>query len=322
MNPFEETKEVILKPKFPELIDSTMTNDYSSCPTLFNLARIYGLSPKGGSVHLIAGGAFAKGCEVARKAFYQEGKSHEDAVADAVIAAWEHYGDFEPEEKYQTKSAERVAYALVEYFEEYPFESDKLQPYIRADGSPAIEFEFSFPLETKHPKTGNPLLYGGRLDMVGVYLDNLWATDEKTTTRLGPQWLKSFDLRGQMIGYCYAAQLFDLPVNGFIIRGISFLKNYYDHAEVISPISQYLIDDWRESLEAKAQDMVRDWERNYFYKSFGEACNAYGGCQFKNLCTKQNWQDWWQSYFDINYWNPLERAKPVTEETPIISFAS
>ena len=226
-----------------------------------------------------------------------------------VLAAWKHYGDFEPEEKYKSKSAVRVAYALVEYFTEYPPGSDKIQPYFRADGKPAVEFAFSFPLEVLHPETGNPLLYGGRFDMVGEYMSSLWVVDEKTTTRLGPSWLKSFTLRGQLLGYTYAAKQFGLPVNGFIIRGLSFLKDYYGHAEVVEVVPPYVLERWREQIEIDAQRLVDSYKRGYFSYAFGEACNAYGGCPYKRLCDKEHWQDWWQQYFDIDYWNPLEKSE-------------
>lgn len=299
-----------LEPIFPEVVDSTMRSDYDSCAHKFELQRIYGLAAKGGSTHLIAGGAFAKGCEVARRSFYLHGHSEEHSVYLGTLAAWEHYGEYEPEEKYVSKSAERVAYALVEYFTEYPMATDRVQPYFGADGKPAIEFEFSFPLETVHPETGNPLLYGGRFDMVGSYMSGLWVVDEKTTTRLGPTWLRSFTLRAQLIGYCYAARLFGLPVNGFIVRGVSFLRDYYGHAEVIEHVPEYRLNLWREQIEEDFAKAVIDWKRGRFGYSLGEACNNYGGCPFRNtLCDKESWKDWWEGGFDIARWNPLEQRE-------------
>jgi len=298
---------------FPSLIDSTMRNDFASCEQKFNYARIFGLASKGGSVHLIAGGAFAKGCEVIRRKFYQEGLDEMEAILEGVLAAWIEYGSFDPGDRYVNKSPERVAYALVEYFTEYPLATDKIQPYYQANGEPAIEFEFSFPLETRHPLTGDPLLYGGRFDLVGEYMSSLWVVDEKTATRLGPQWLKSFTLRGQLLGYCFAARSFDLPVNGFIIRGISFLRDYYGHAEVIEVVPDYRLEQWREQVEVDASKMVDAWNRGRYSWSFGEACNAYGGCPFLNLCDKQNWTEWWQQFYDIDYWNPLDRSSSITE---------
>lgn len=299
-----------LIPVFPDVIDSTIRNDFVSCPKKFWYQRILGLAPKGGSVHLIAGGAFAKGIEVTRRRFYEEGADEQEAILDGVLAAWQHYGAFDPGERYLNKSADRVGYALVEYFCEYPLRTDRVQPYRKADGTTAQEFEFTFPLEVKHPVTDNPLLYGGRFDMVGEYMSDLWVVDEKTATRLGPSWLKSFTLRGQLIGYCFAARQFDLPVNGFIVRGISFLKDYYGHAEVIEPVPEYRLEQWREQIEIDARRMVESWQREEWSYAFGDACNSYGGCPFQQLCTKQTPLDWWETAYEVNYWSPLEHHTP------------
>ncbi len=80
-----------LAPIFPNLVDSTMRNDYVSCGKKFEYARIYGLASIGGSVHLIAGGAFAKGCEVIRRKYYAEGMNEMDALVEGVLAAWTEY---------------------------------------------------------------------------------------------------------------------------------------------------------------------------------------------------------------------------------------
>ena len=76
-----------LSPRFPEVIDSTMRNDFVSCGVKFMLARVYGLATKGGSVHLVAGGAFAKGIEVVRKCYYRDNR--EDALVLACPLAAE-----------------------------------------------------------------------------------------------------------------------------------------------------------------------------------------------------------------------------------------
>ena len=144
--------------------------------------------------------------------------------------------------------------------------------------------------------------------MVGSYLSDLWVVDEKTASRLGPQWLNAFTLRGQLLGYTYAAQLFNLPVSGFIVRGISFLKDYYGHAEVIEPVPPYRLEQWREHVELATQDMVRDWNRERFDFAFGEACNEYGGCPFRKLCDKKDWREWWEGSFDIDFWDPMTRT--------------
>lgn len=291
-------------------------------------ARIYGLASLNGSVHLVAGGAFAKGVETVRKLVYRDKMDISEAILRGVIDAWIHYGNFETPEKNETKSAERVAYAICEYFAEYPPHEDRIQPYYRADGKPAIEFEFSLPLDIKHPDTGDPLLFGGRFDMVGDFMGGLWVVDEKTAGRLGPSWLKQFTLRGQFLGYCKAAKEFDLPVNGFIVRGMSFLKDYYGHAEVIETVPEHRIERWWDQFQRDVERMVECYKQHRmnpdegFDYAFGEACNAYGGCPFVRLCDKQDWTEWWQQYFAVDYWNPLERKEAKAEALVLGTFSS
>ncbi len=149
--------------------------------------------------------------------------------------------------------------------------------------------------------------------MVGEYMSSLWVVDEKTTTRLGPSWIKSFTMRGQLLGYCYAAREFGLPVNGFIVRGLSFLRDYYGHAEVVEVVPDFRLNQWREQIEIDAAQMVASWKAGHFSKAFGEACNAYGGCSYRRLCDKENWKEWWQQHYEVDYWDPMSKTQKIKE---------
>ena len=80
---------------FPAVLDATMLASYR-CPRRFNLAHVqhYG-SPGGKSIHLIAGGAYAKGLEVARLAYMNDRPPGEGLLLgiDALI---KEYGDAQP----------------------------------------------------------------------------------------------------------------------------------------------------------------------------------------------------------------------------------
>lgn len=54
---------------FPSVFDSSMLSAWKTCPSLFAHSYLQHWKPKGESVHLVAGKAFAKGLEVARTAF-------------------------------------------------------------------------------------------------------------------------------------------------------------------------------------------------------------------------------------------------------------
>lgn len=310
---------------FPIAIDSTMRSAFVACETKFYRQYIQGMQSLGGSVHLVAGGAFAKGLEVVRRKFYGEGMDLDDAICEGAIAALIHYGDFDPPAR-SFKTPERVVFAIAEYFAEHDPRIDPIQPMKGHNNEPAVEFSFSLPLEVSHPTSGDPLLYAGRFDMVGLFQSAAWVVDEKTASRLGPSWVKSFILRGQLIGYCYAAREFGIPVNGFIVRGISFLTDYYGHATAMDAVPSYRLDQWWEQINVDAQKMVDAWKANKYSLNFADSCiGPYSPCPFAVLCEKQNPDSWASQYFEIARWNPLDvnpsKAMTVSDK-PILTFAS
>jgi hypothetical protein len=193
------------------------------------------------------------------------------------------------------------------YFSVWPLDEDPIQPHV-IEGSRAIEFSFSVPLDIPHPETGDPLLYCGRFDQVVSFNGTILAEDDKTTSQLGAQWANQWSLRGQLLGYTWAAQAYGLPVAGALIRGISILKTKYDHAQAIVNHSQWLIDRWHAQLLRDIQRMIDSWNSGLWDQAFGEACTSYGGCQFKRLCESQNPEMWLEPYYAIRDWNPVWSA--------------
>ena len=83
------------RPEFPDVIDSSMRSDFVSCPRKGELKNILHWKPKDQSIHLHAGGAYAHGLEVARRAFYAEGRPEKEAIGLGLVALMEKYGDFQ-----------------------------------------------------------------------------------------------------------------------------------------------------------------------------------------------------------------------------------
>lgn len=295
---------------FPDYIDSTMRNDYVSCPTKFYWSWVRRLTRSKVSIDLHAGAAFAKGIEAARRYFHDGKCDEETAIAHGAKALILYYGDFDPGDS--PKTLVNMVSALVYYFEVWPLSTDHLQPY-RMAGKLAVEFTFSLPIpNTQHPVTGMPILYCGRADMIGQFGEQLFTVDEKTTKQLGPSWSKNWDLRGQFIGYNWAArELGNLPVVGTIIRGISILKNSHGHAEPIIYTPEWMIKKWLDQLSRDVNGMIRDWESGAWSQAFGDACASYSGCAFSALCTVPEPEFWIPNYYIRNEWNPM--AKDPTE---------
>jgi hypothetical protein len=306
--------------KFPDVVDSTIRASWKSCPTKFYWEFCRQIAPKGGSVDLIAGGAFAKGLEVVRKSFHKEKRSYPESLHEGMKAAIAEWGDFECPEHKQQKNISRVIQALEFYFFKWPIESDPVQPYFWAEGEPAVEFTFSIPLPILHPQTGNPIIYGGRLDMIGVFNDQIFLVDEKTASQLGPTWGSKWNLRGQFTGYAWAAKQTGLPVAGAIVRGISFLKTGFGAAESLQFRADWQLESWYEQLLTDVEAMVSDWNRRQFSQSFADSCESYSGCPFMQLCEAKDPEVWTPNYAP-RVWNPLDRyppGKPKQEEGEIV----
>lgn len=293
---------------FPEVWDSSMLGSLKACPQLFRKIYIQQYKSKEPNVHLRAGGAFARGVEVARTAFYVDGQNAEDSVALGVGALLESYGDFEcPPES--GKSAERTAGALEFYFQNYPLNHDSAYPIQLPGGKRGIEFSFAHPLPIDHPVTGQPLLYCGRMDAILNYANDTFVFDEKTTSSLGSTWSRKWDLRSQFTGYVWGCRESGIRTAGVVVRGVSILKTTYGTAEAITYRPEWMVDRWYLELLEWISDAIRWWKTKGFRYNLDESCVSYGGCGFLSVCQSQNETPWLDTYFERRHWNPITREE-------------
>ncbi len=298
-----------MRPPFPSIVDNTMLNTFRSCPRKFELQYLRHWKLTGSNVHLNAGAAFAKGLEDARKTYYELDSGSEAAIMVGVRSLIEAYGDFEcPPES--AKSCERMVTALEYYFDAFPFASDAAKPIKLPSGAHAIEFSFAQPIiDFLHPETREPLIYSGRADMVVDMANGIFVMDDKTTSQLGASWANQWEMRSQFTGYCWAAKLAGLPVDGVLVRGIAILKTKFNHAQSITYRPDWEIERWYQQTLRDLARMRDCWERGEFDYNLGEACNEYGGCVFVQICKKSNPDDWLDAYFHQRVWNPLTRSE-------------
>jgi hypothetical protein len=298
------------RPPFPRVIDNSMVSCYRACPQKFFREYLEHWKPKTPSIHLHAGGAYAHGLEAARRAFYVEGRSEQDSIAIGLGALLEFYGDFEcPPDS--AKSAERTAGAFEYYFTQYPMTGDHAVPVSLPSGDRGIEFSFAEPLDINHPETGDPLIYCGRMDMLVDYAGGLFGEDDKTTSSLGASWPKQWDMRSQFSGYCWGALRAGYPLQGFLIRGVSILKTKYDTLQAVTYRPDWMIERWYEGLLRTIQGMQRHWEEDFWDYDEAEACAAYGGCMFRQVCLSKDPNPWLEGSFEKRIWNPLTRMEEI-----------
>lgn len=306
------------RPPFPAVIDATMIATWRSCHQKFFRQYVQHWKPKGESVHLHAGAAFARGLEVARRRFYEDGQLEETAIAAGMSALILAYGDFEAPEG-SAKTLDRMMGALEYYFHRYPMGTDAAKPIELPSGKRGIEFSYAQPLPFDHPTTGDPMIYSGRSDMICTYAGGRYIEDDKTASQLGASWSRQWDLRSQFTGYCWAARESGMPVNGVLVRGVSILKTKYDTLEHITYRADWAIERWLVQVLHDLTDMQRAWESGYWDWALDHACTEYGGCALNQICQSKEPETWLPIYHEKRVWNPLTRTEepaPTSLEIP------
>lgn len=297
--------EQLRRGEFPEVVDSTIIAAWRRCNTYAYWTHVRNLRGRGGSTDLIAGGAFAKGLEVIRQSFWGDQLPWSECIRRGMSACLAEYGDHVPMDKKMNKAPERVLAALEDYFTRWPIQTDPIQPYMWDERKPGVEFRFAIPLPIMHPVTGNPIIYGGRVDLLGLYNGQIFVVDEKTTSSLGATWGNKWTLRGQFTGYVWAARQTGLQVAGAIVRGVAFLKTQTNFAESIQFRSQFDIDQWYEQLLVDLEEFVTAWKLGRYKQDFADGCEGYNGCAFQKFCKSDQPESHTVGY-DVIKWNPLE----------------
>lgn len=300
---------------FPPVIDSSMLAEYKQCPAKFFLGSIQHWKPREPSVHLHAGASFAKGVEVARRAFYEQGQDAEVSVAEGLKALLQHYGDFQcPEDS--AKSALRMAGALEFYFDRYPLTHNTAYPVTLPGGRKGIEFSFTHELPITHPDSGEPLQICGRMDGIFHYAGGIFIIDEKTTSSLGATWSQQWNLRGQFTGYAWGAKESGMRVDGAVIRGVSILKTKYDTQEAITYRSETAIARWYTEMLEWVQEMITAYKRRVWKHNLDHSCADFGGCGFRRVCDSDS-EESRQSQLETNFarraWDPVTRVETVLD---------
>jgi len=320
-----------MTPGLPLYVDSSMLSTLRACKRKFFWSTIHALYPTGRSVHLIAGAAFAAGMEAARRLAFTAGSdsSHQALLEVALPPFLREWGDFDPPDA-SPKSLVNTFSALSEYLELHHPLRDVIQPHMREDGSPAVEFTFAIPLvETRFPRhpSGEPFVFVGRFDMLGYYGSERLPVivDEKTTSSIGYAWENQWSLRGQFLGYVWALQQLGFSVHNVAVRGIAIQKTQFKFATALPTFGHHLVARWEGQLINDLIDITetfKAWEprateeklvEGYWDMNLADACSSYGGCAFTTLCEAKRPQPFFSNYIR-HRWDPLSR-NPVTELT-------
>lgn len=305
--------------QFPEAVDNSMRKELVKCEMAAKYRYEMGLRVDGDTkIDLHAGGAFAKGMEAMRRAYYNAGMSDGDALNAGVAALYATYGSFVAPPK-SNKTADRMAGALAFYAQQCPFMTETLVPLTFPNGEKAIEVSFNHEIPVQHPVTGKNLTYCGRFDLLAQDQEDggVWVVDEKTTSQMGEKWANQWPLDSQMTGYCWGVQrlldehkMSNLEVKGAIINGIAIRLRDYEHARFKTYREEWQIERWYYQM---MRDVMR-WRNAYLQTSHDQAldhqCAMYNNpCEFAPLCMSRNPERLIEGSYVVKRWNPLTRTE-------------
>ncbi len=274
--------------------DSTSLELAQTCLRKYYYSMHENLVPVQKSVHLIFGGIYAAALEQ----FYKlraNGVEIEPAlhavVRDALIASWNHDRDSEGVRllgtgqpinfDHSAKTRENLIRSIIWYLDKFADESEEsIKTHILPSGKAAVELSFVLDF-------GNDLLYCGHLDRVGEYGGHLYWLDNKTTgSTISPRFFEGFALSNQFYGYTWAGQaILGSPVRGGIIDGAQIAVGFTRFERGFFSTTQAQLDEWVEHTHYTIEAAHRA-SREHEFPMNRTACGNYGGCQFRDICSR------------------------------------
>jgi hypothetical protein len=304
--------------EFPHAVDNSMRKVLVKCEKAAHYKFEMGLATIGESrVDLHAGGAFAKGMEAMRRAYYIDGWEPERALNIGINALHAAYGSYVAPDK-SNKTVARMAGALAFYQANQPMQDDPLVPVVFPEGSRGIELSFNYEIGISHPVTFKPLTFCGRFDMLAMDKDGrAWVVDDKTTSQMGEKWANQWFMDSQVTGYCWGARklldehgMQDIPIAGAQINGIAIRLRDYEYQRLPVFREQWEIDRWFAQMKSDVSRWRDAFIDGVHDQALDHACAFYNNpCEFTPLCKSRNPERLIDGSFVVQRWNPLTRSE-------------
>lgn len=294
--------------------DSTSLGLLKTCPRLYQYIMLEGWSRKGESVHLRFGIEFHQALQeydVSRV----NGVSHEDSIHDVVSALMERTADWVMDlDSKASRYKNRITLCglVVDYLDHYGG-MDPAETYIKANGAPAVELSFQLQLDWG-PDADQPYILCGHLDRVVTFNGEIMGMDRKTTkTTIGPYYFAQYEPNNQMTLYTLAYRvIFGSVIKGIIIDATQVLLEEPNRfARGFTYRTQDQLDEWLQDLSYWLRQAEFYAESNHWPQN-DTACDKFGGCQFRDICSKSPSvrQNFLRADFiqkpESERWNPLK----------------
>lgn len=280
---------------------STTLGLLKECPRKFQYTVIDGWGSREESIHLRFGIEYHRALQdyaIARA----EGMHHEDAIHECIRALHSRIYDWSPDRTTRAgkyKNRDTILSLVVDYLDHFG-EADPASTYILDDGKPAVELSFRFELDWGPSQTrevpgmtitepgAQPYLLCGHLDRVVSFADDLYVMDRKTSiSTISGYWMDQWTPSNQMTLYTLAGKvMLNSPVKGVIIDAAQvLLEKPNAFARGFAYRTEDQLTEWLADLRYFLRE-AEDYATAGYYPQNDTACNKYGGCAFREVCSK------------------------------------
>lgn len=282
--------------------DSTSIKYAQKCLRYYKYKMIDNWEPRNSSVHLIFGGHYAKALEffhkLRAKGFSVDNALHE-IVKNVLEATWINGKPWDSGHDKKTRNT--LIRSIIWYVDQ--FHDEEIKTVILPDGKAAVEYSFTLQID-------NGLLLSGHIDRLCLHGGDYYVMDQKTTsTTINGRFFDAFNPDTQMSLYTFAGRaIYDLPVKGVIIDCAQIAVGFtrFDRGFTFRTDDQ--LDEWYDGILSDIERAQKATATNDFPVN-PSSCGNYGGCEFRNICSKSPSSR--ENFLRADFvkrkpWNPLE----------------
>lgn len=288
--------------------DSTSMGDLKLCPRKYYYSVLEGYRPRTESVHLTFGIIYHEALERYDHAKAQ-GRPYEEAcrvaVRHALQATWSSKLRRPWLSDDPNKNRGTLLRTIVWYLDQ--FKEDPIETILLANGKPAVELSFRFALP--YDSGEGPFLYCGHLDRLGSLGGRSYIIDRKTTKHtLGEAYFAQYSPDNQFSGYIFSGQLaFNLKLDGLICDAAQVMVGGSRFQREVIARTPDQTEEWVKDLGYWLQ-MALGYAKAGYWPQNDKACNIYGGCAFRGVCSKAPSvrKAWLEQGFEKRVWDPLQ----------------
>ena len=267
--------------------DSTSIGLLKTCARLYYYIIICGYQPKSESIHLRYGMEVHAALQDFDN-FIAQGFSFESALRETVrnlLTRTEDWVVDESAKPGQYKNRTTLLELIVDYLDYY--RDDAAETVILESGRPAVEMSFRFELDWG-PVPDQPYILAGHLDKVVEFAGERFVKDYKTTTTtISSYYFKQYEPHNQMTLYSLAGRIaLGTEIRGVMIDGMQILlEKPHRFVRDMTYRTQDQLDEWLVDLEYHL-NQAEAYARAQYWPMNDMSCDKFGGCRFREVCSK------------------------------------